>query len=643
MASNSDAPDKTPQNDTPAGVPAETRETLDARVLAGEMLPPATLMAVLRSSDLPDGDLLFTYTRQLLQVALETRDTEASVLVTRLMDAHPALDEALHDELNACLSSEPDAVYALLRARMNEAPDPRWLERLKVAALCALHIAITDGDSETAINWLRLVAREPANFDLAQLVHYGLLAAAERAREDAVLGRLLIPLALKRDPEALDVILSDTALLDNLADNTNLGRVLRDTNGDALQTLQNHGYDLFVVALVRAAETKQGTMFTPAVIEQAWQTITGQQAVNVPSDYVPERILQAWLEDGVQWLEEPAVQTILALMLRDRRDENFLTLARQLAGHENFVRMIAAAFQRSQRPEGDLGALMSQMQTAGELTPQGSVDVLMRLLTAWEWRRSAMPLVLQLGRLLNQNPALTINADALWHMLALANESKDEALLRVAVRRLTADIETIEDETTLTERLLRLVNETAWHTSTRQNLIVWWRGFARSATLARLQRIDKALDGKKPLDELRAIVQTILAFRKLLGKRSLQQFAADVSATFSVLQAFNESFEPSPKRPFSFDQTTMRAEIDAHADELTPHEQKIMANNLKELAQLIGSMGDNRMKASLMRRGDDIDRLLMTGEQIPHSAVDTLKWLSGYLSGTQEKDEEDEE
>lgn len=643
MASNSDAPDKTPQNDIPAGVPAETRETLDARVLAGEMLPPATLMAVLRSSDLPDGDLLFTYTRQLLQVALETRDTEASVLVTRLMDAHPALDEALHDELNACLSSEPDAVYALLRARMNEAPDPRWLERLKVAALCALHIAITDGDSETAINWLRLVAREPANFDLAQLVHYGLLAAAERAREDAVLGRLLIPLALKRDPEALDVILSDTALLDNLADNTNLGRVLRDTNGDALQTLQNHGYDLFVVALVRAAETKQGTMFTPAVIEQAWQTITGQQAVNVPSDYVPERILQAWLEDGVQWLEEPAVQTILALMLRDRRDENFLTLARQLAGHENFVRMIAAAFQRSQRPEGDLGALMSQMQTAGELTPQGSVDVLMRLLTAWEWRRSAMPLVLQLGRLLNQNPTLTINADALWHMLALANESKDEALLRVAVRRLTADIETIEDETTLTERLLRLVNETAWHTSTRQNLIVWWRGFARSATLARLQRIDKALDGKKPLDELRAIVQTILAFRKLLGKRSLQQFAADVSATFSVLQAFNESFEPSPKRPFSFDQTTMRAEIDAHADELTPHEQKIMANNLKELAQLIGSMGDNRMKASLMRRGDDIDRLLMTGEQIPHSAVDTLKWLSGYLSGTQEKDEEDEE
>ena len=54
-------------------------------------------------------------------------------------------------------------------------------------------------------------------------------------------------------------------------------------------------------------------------------------------------------------------------------------------------------------------------------------------------------------------------------------------------------------------------------------------------------------------------------------------------------------------------------------------------------------MAENRSKATLMRRGDDVDRLLMTGEQQPHSAVDTLKWMAGYLSGTQDKPEENTE
>jgi hypothetical protein len=287
--------------------------------------------------------------------------------------------------------------------------------------------------------------------------------------------------------------------------------------------------------------------------------------------------------------------------------------------------------------------LVAQMQANGNLTAQGALDVFVRLLTAWEWRRSALPIVQQVGRVLNQHPALTVPLDALWHMVEIAAETKDEALVRVATKRITAELETIEDEAALTDLLLRLVNETAWHTVTRQNIIAWWRSFARGATLARLQRIDKALDSKKSLEDLRAVVGTILAFRKMLGKRTLQQFAWDVGIAYGILQALTESFDPSTKRPNPFDQATMRAELDARADELTPHEQKIMANNLKELAALIGGLGDNRSKASLMRRGDDVDRLLMTGEQTPHSAVDALKWLSGYLSGTQEKDEEGEE
>jgi hypothetical protein len=77
-------------------------------------------------------------------------------------------------------------------------------------------------------------------------------------------------------------------------------------------------------------------------------------------------------------------------------------------------------------------------------------------------------------------------------------------------------------------------------------------------------------------------------------------------------------------------------------DQITQEERQILANDLRELAGLIANMGDNRTKANLMRRGDDLDRDLMSGEQPPHSAVDAMKWLAGFWGGTQEDDEEEE-
>lgn len=619
------------------------RTALDARVMAGETLPPETLIAVLSADDQPQGELLHRYAEPLLLHALASRDADAALLVTHLMDADPTLDAALYGLLNDHLATEPDAVYALIRTRMADGSTETWAERLKVAALSALQVAITDGDSETAANWLRLIAREPASYDLGEIVHYGILAAAERARTDGVLGRLLIPLAARRDAEALDLMLSDRALLDAMAETTNLGRVLRDYDGDVLQTMQNLGYETFVIALARAAQARRKTLFVPGAIEQVWATATGAQPVNVPPQYAPEIIIERWLEDGVNWLDEPALQTILTLAARDRRDDSFLSLAHQLTGRDSAIKLIGTALQRSGRPEGDLLALIAQLQTEGDLTAQQASDIYMRLLTAFEWRKSALPIVHQLVRTIQHHSGLVVSQDVLWHLLDLADEQKDESIVRVIVRRMTADMEAVEDESVLAERLLRLVTETTWHAPTRQYVTTWWRTTMRNASLARLQRIDKALDGKKPLEELRTIVQTVIAFRKLLGKRNLQQLATDVATAYAIMQALSESFDPSPKRSVSFEQVTMRAELDARSNEITPHEQQILANNFKELGQLISSMGDNRTKASLMRRGDDVDRLLMTGDQQPQSAVDALKWLAGYLSGSQEKEDANEE
>ena len=646
MVSTSDdslAPQNEPAEESAHRELVTERAALDARVMAGEVLPPETLVAVLSAAPLPQGELLRCYAAQLLAHSLNSRDAEAALLVTRLMDANPALDAALYATLIDFLMTEPDAVYALIRARLADGITEQWQARLKSAALWALQVAITDGDSETAANWLRLVAREPASYDLGEIVHYGILAAAERARTDGVLGRLLIPLAARRDPEALDIMLADRALLDAMAETTNLGRVLRDFDGDVLQTMQNLGYETFVIALARAAQARRKTLFVPAAIEQVWATATGAQPVNVPPQYAPDTIVERWLDDGVDWLDEPALQTILTLAARDRRDDAFLSLSHQLAGRESAIKLMSTAMQRSGRPEGDLLALTAQLQTAGDLTPQLAADIYVRLLTAFEWRKSALPIVHQLVRTIQHHPGLVVSQEVLWQLLDLADEQKDESIVRVVVRRMTADMETVEDEAALAERLLRLVTETIWHSPTRQYVSNWWRTSMRSTTLARLQRIDKALDGKKPLEDLRTIVQTVIAFRKLLGKRNLQQLAADVGTAYAIMQALSESFDPSPKRSVSFEQATMRAELDSRANELTPHEQQILANNFKELGQLISGMGDNRSKASLMRRGEDVDRVLMAGDQQPQSAVDALKWLAGYLSGSQEKEVDSEE
>jgi hypothetical protein len=644
MRSNQDPPnpDDTSPNGhdlAPSAVDSE-REALDARVTSGEEVESEALIAALKSDNPPQGDLFRHYAERLLAHALQVREDETANFVTQLMDADESLDAALWRVLNDTLQIEPDAVYAFIRARTAADPDDKWLFRLRVAALCALEVAITDGDNETAFNWLKLVAREPASYNLIDLLHYAILAAGERAHNDGEFGRMLMPFAVRRDPAAAEILLADEALLEAM-ETTNLGRTLRDFEGDALSVLENRGPEMFLVMLARAAQAQKGALFTPTAVEQMWALANGATPVNVPSQYAADRIIEAWAANGAAWLDEAALQSVLSLALRDRRDELFRSVIGQLTESENFVKLLVTAMQRSARPEADLLALTTQMMNNGDLTAQSATDTYVRLLTAWEWRRSAQPIVQQLVRIVQQHPNLTIALDALWQILSFAAESKDDGILRIVVRRLTAEIETVEDEGILADHLLRLVNETAWHIPTRQNLVVWWRGFVRSGTLARLQRLDKALDGKKMLDELRTIVQTVIAFRKMLGKRTLREFAWDVGVAYGILQALTESFDPSPKRQFSFDQTTMRAELEARADEMTPHEQKIMANNFKELAQIIAGMGDNRAKASLMRRGDDVDRLLMTGDQQPHSAVDAMKWLAGFLGGSQEKDDEE--
>jgi hypothetical protein len=554
------------------------------------------------------------------------------------MDADSADDTALWSRLEAELHTQPDAVYAFIRARLGEGGDApaRWLTRLRAAGMASLQVAISDGDAETVLNWLRLIAREPPAYDLGALLSQGLLAARERAVTEPMLARGIIALAIKRDLAAAQAFLNDTGLLAALPNH--LGTGLRDYTGDALAIMQVHGAEVFSTVLARAARAAKPDMFTAAVVEQVWAAFHGSGSLNYLPGHAPADILAEWSQTGASWLSAEALRMLLSLALRDREDDYFLTLVRRLTGQDRFLTITADAFIGAERGANESLTLINALLTSGDVSQQEAVELMVLLLSAWDWSRAALPMMSAIARIAQAHPNVSAPADVWWRLLEIAAELREEPLGRVALRRLTADLDDLEDDGALTEAMLRIQPLAAWNPALRAGLLAWWRGFARAQPPARLQRLDKLFDGKKTLDELRAALNTVIAFRRMLGKRSLKTFTEDLDTAFRILQGMSEAFDPAPRRAAAFDSAVIREELDSRRAELTDAELKILTNTLKELASLIAELGDNRSKATIMRRGEDIDRQLITGEQTPHSAVDSLKWMAGYLSGAQSDD-----
>lgn len=626
------------------------RVDLNHRVLNGENVPPEALKAVLSGPMTLPPALHRRYAERLLDHALEARDTEAALIVAMQMDEDPALDEALGDALDEALEIQPDAVYVFVRTRLNDAMEtsPRWIERLHAAAIASLDVAISDGDEATLANWLRLIAREPASYHLHDVLHRGILAARLRAHSEAELARLLLMLAVKHDPEALETLLGDEALLAAVPEN--MGLVLRDLGGDPLLTLHVRGPEMFSVAMARAADAHAAHQFTPEINEEIWRLYTAGPALNLPPHYQPDHIVEEWVADGAEWLSPVVLEHLLKLILADGHDSLFADMAHGLALHNRLLPLLGPALQACQRSASDIITLVGQLVTRGDLSQQDAVNTYLELAALREWRQAALPLVEQVARMAQQNPALDIPQESAWNLLEMAARSRAETVARLAARQLFTDVEALDldsaegDEslTTLVDTLARVTEQLQWSHAVRQYVLSWWRDLVRRQPIAHLTRLDKQVEGRRSLDDARAILQTTLAFRRMLGTRSWPDFVRDINTAFAVLEDLAESFEPSPKRPFSFDQDTIRAELDARSDELTDQERRILARNFKEMAQMIGEMGDHRSRASLIRRSENVDRHLMTGEQQPASAVDAMKWMAGYLDGVQGGHEDDE-
>lgn len=640
----------------------------DKKVLAGLAVPSENLKAVLVDSLPQQGDLREGYARMLLDDALAERDTESALIVTQLMDADPVLNDKLGKQLQAALDDQPDAVYFVVRTHLNQIMEGRangdsavvepdktgevdenpttagdsaehWLPRLHTAAVQSLQVAVNDSDANTLTSWLKLIAREPAAYQLGDVLLQGMRAAQERAQADGALGYQLLAFAVKRVPGSVDTLLNDAQLVDALPDAA--AHALRDHDPEAALALATQGAtsgrELFLVALGVAARAQEPLTFTPHVLREFWGIYTEEQHMGLPEAYRPAALLHTLATDGTRWLSDDALATLMILTLTQHQDAVFLDLAARLK--DSHILLLPTALFRSGRKADDVLLLVGQTANAGVLTQQQVVDIYVQILDYYEWERHAQPLAEQVARAAQHNPNIVIATDVSWKLLHLAEESRAEIIGRVMSRRLLADIEKVEEDRRLIEAFLRLYEQMDWSAALRQYALQWWREFVRAQPLARLQSLDKALEGKRLLDEARLVVQTSINLRKVLGKKSLEDFADAIGTAFTLLQAMSDSFDPVPKQTIPFDPATVREEIDARQSELTPDERRVLAKNLRELGGLIAEMAEHRSRATLMRRGEEIERQLINGEVSPHSAIDTMKWLSGYLDGAQNTDD----
>lgn len=617
----------------------------DKQVMAGDLLPVEVVKAALTEAPPPTGELRERYVGLLLDHAISVRDAEAALIVTRSMDDDPALDEAMQKRLGSLLDDQPDAVYFVIRTRLAQGVDEHWLPRLHAAAINSLRVAVNDSDANTLLSWLKLIAREPAAYQLGDVLLQGVRAAQDRARVDGALGYQLIVFAVRRAPGSVDTLLDDNELVEALP--TAARHALRDYDPDAVLALATEpaaaGRELFLVALRCAALEKVTTAFIPETIHELWALRAEEQLAALSEPYRPQTILRLLITEGIRWLSDDVLMTLLVMLLTNREDNQFVEMAPRLVSANGAnMDMLSTALFRSGRSADDVLLIVGQVANAGVLTTQQVVDIYMRLLTYHEWGRQVLPLAEQIARSVQHNPALVIDPDVSWRMLEVAETGRIELVGRVMLRRLLADVEKMEDERSLIEDLLRLYEQIQWSSSLKQFALHWWRDFVRQQPLARLQAFDKALDGKRPLEEARQIVQTSINLRRVFGKRSLEDFADAIATTYSILQALSDSFDPAPKQTTHFDQATVREELEARQSELTPDERRVLAKNLRELGGLIADMAEHRSRATLMRREDEIERQLMSGEITPHSAIDAMKWFSGYLDGVQDRGEEGE-
>ena len=612
------------------------RFRLDQQVHRDESVETEAMIHALESDAPPQGRLRYQYIKKLLQNALNNRDTVAGKRVAQELNRDANLEESLSGLFDEMLESQPDTVYVFIRNRLNNfGVDERWLPRLKVAATQSLDVAIDEGDIPTLASWLELIAREPQAYELDDVLKQGILTAQPRAHQDGELGIRLILIAARRVPDILETLYQDEALMNALPNH--VGTALRYKTVEALDVLVDAEPEYFLLAVSHALQTSDEQLITSRMVRRLWSLYQADDKLNLPQMYQPQFLIRLLATQSSHQMMDSAIDSLLGLIIEATDHDLFIEMVTHLANCDILFPRLSTLLQTHHQSLEQMLTLLNWMADIENILPKDVINTYFELLDYWEWEPSTQPMIESAARLLAQNPSLAISPRHLWKLFEACTTLKIESSSRVAMNRLLQQFMQSDTVESVVKDIVRVYKQLAWSKSLQAVFNAWWRKYTQSLSLVQLQRIDRELEAQRSLDSQRQILQTTIAMRRLLGNRDLAEFAEAINTAYSILGSITDAFDKGQLT--EIDSTTIRHELDALSGDLPADERYILAKNLRELAQYITQMADNRSKPSIMKSDEAIDRQFLHGEVNPQGAIDTMKWIAGYLGGTHTPDD----
>lgn len=591
-----------------------------------------SLIAMLEDDDLEDDTREHTLNR-LLQMALEDRDAASSHWLALQMEADPDLDDRFSKVLEALTDTQPDAVYAFVRAHLNAGGDlERWLSRLHHSARRAFAVVLESTDVATVMSWLQLLTREPEHYEMGDILHDAILGSVPLAYEYIPLARDLLIRAVKRDPSAMLYLLDDPIFRDALS--VDLQSAILQHNPEAIAAIGIQSRELFLLSIARAISNKTGVV-SAELMALLWELYAAHSTLVVAEAFQPLTLIRRLVGADRAALQEGVLLSLLDTMLEYRKDELFFETADLLAREEALIPTLTQVIRNSQRTVDELINLITTLTSNGALNVQSAVNLYVALLEDRQWDEKSMtPMIEQLARIMSQPNDVRVPANALWHLIELSPQMKNDMLCKGAVKRLLNNIIQKETDEQFVKDLQRLKKAIQNQPISKMQVQTWWRDFTNAQTTPQLQKLEKALDGQRGLEDLRASLGTFISVRKQFAAKSLQEWANDIATAYRVLKALSEGFDPE-ERGGVIDVGTIQRMMENNVTDWQSDQKHVLAANLRDLADLLPSMADARTKPSLIRNEEATERLLMTGDHAPQSAIDVMRWLAGFLDGAQ--------
>lgn len=577
------------------------------------------------------------YAAMLLPYALESRNSEWHSLLARKMDSNPAIDAQLETQLQEALNDTPDLVYAFARQRLSEGIEPNWLRRLHMAAEKSLGVALHDGGSEFVQSWLRLLAREPEAFELTDILFVGFRQAVIMAYDDGEFGYQVLLLAARFFAPILHELLDDAKFIAALPEHAR--RAFIDYDHDSIVALQNDSTSLFLLCVGQAVRAQISEAIDPAIIQRVWAVANGEKRYNSRLIETPNTILQ-WLTRDTDWLSQVALESMLAQIVVNRDSGFFAPFTTHLAEKELLAEYLIGAFFRLPTNNNLILDTVSILTATERLTLSDAVTVYATLLEESGWTADSLPILQALARILNQNPDLTAPVLVLESMLQTSATHRDESTAKPAALRLLNHAITYPEPDKFVERVTFVFQNITWGDGVRAATLQWWRDYLQQQPTPQLSQLAGDIAGVRVLDDALTVLHSVMAMRRLLGDADTVTLVERINNAYQTLETLSDAFDSFNDSDNPFDPQTARDILGDTAEDLTPQQRQIFANSLKGMATLVISMNEKRTRPGIGRPAEKLDRQLITGEQSPQSAVDALKWMSGFFGGSQTKRED---